>query len=358
MTITKIADVQAPVRAAGGDNEVPRDGMSRPRIIVDCWLCDGVGRRKNVKTGNMNKCSPCGPQKSDPATANLKPGQRLKAYTRTTTYIDVLDDKSNLEAWQMRMVLVGVAADVRLLDNVSALHAEFLGHEQMLITLAGDSDQERREEIQAAMKTIKDELNRRAQVAKEKAGAEAKADLGTLKHGYSELVDQGLPLPVGASFGDVIDMDAYRRATVMLDIVHMEKLLCNDQLAVAGTPDRISQVVEGETLTAPDGYVFKAGELIITDLKTGTVEYGALKMAMQLGFYSRSKLYDHKTGERTDLGNINQKWGIIMNVRAGTGIAELFWADLELGWEAVEVAGKVRDLRSRGRKALVPFTSR
>lgn len=354
MTITKIADVQAPVRAAGGDNEVPRTKKGQPRIIVDCWLCDGVGRRKNLKTDNMNKCGPCGPQKSDPDTANLKVGQRLKAYTRTTTYIDVLDDKSNLEAWQMRMVLVGVAADVRLIENVSALQAEFLEHEQMLITLAGDPDEERREQIRDSMKTIRDELNRRAQVAKEKAGAEAKADLGTLKHGYSELVDQGLPLPKGASFGDVIDMDAYRRSTEFLNIVRMEKLVVSDDLCVAGTPDRESEVKEGIELEAPDGYIFRHGEALITDLKTGTVEYGALKMAMQLAIYSRSTLYDFKTGTRTPR-EVNQKWGLIMNARAGTGISELYWADLELGWEAVQVAGKVRDLRSRGRKALVPF---
>lgn len=335
MSLTKPSDVgPVPKRDAGGDNTVPRDKKDRPRIIVDCWLCDGTGKVPSKKTGNPTKCQGCGKE-------GLSAGKRYKSYTRTTTYIDVIEDKSNLQAWGERMVLLGVARDPKFLDGVT------------------DMDPRREE------KEVKDELNRRAQAAKKIAGSEEKADKGTFLHGLSELVDEDQPLPPGISFEDVVDMDAYRRATRFFKIIHMEKLVVHDEYQIGGTPDRVSTIdVEAFTnefaemmqehggLVAPDGSVIKPGELVITDLKTGTVEYGALKMCMQLAIYSRSKLYCPKTGERTSLGPINQKWGIIMNLPAGSGECTLYWADLDLGWFGVEVAKQVRELRSRSSKSL------
>lgn len=128
-----------------------------------------------------------------------------------------------------------------------------------------------------------------------------------------------------------------------------------DEFRVGGTPERISEWVGDRPLVAPDGHVFGPGEFIITDLKTGTTEYGRLKMAMQLAIYAHSELYYWETGEREKLPNLSQKWGIIMNTRADTGDTDLFWVDLTVGWEAVRIAREIRQLRSAGKKALVYF---
>lgn len=308
-----------PVRDAGGDNEIPRDGNGRPRIWVTCHYCEGSGKLVSEKTGNPIKCQPCKGE-----------GRKYKAYTRTTTYIDVLDDKTNLQAWQMRMVLLGVHRDPKLMRDMGVLD-------------------ETRDD-----KESKDELNRRAQIAKQVAGAEEKADKGTFLHGLSELKDLGEDLPAEISFDDVIDLDAYTKIATGFKIAHMERLVVCDDICVGGTPDRISSWAGEGELIAPDGTVIGRDELLITDLKTGTVEYGALKMAMQLAIYSRSSLYDPETGERSPIGKINQKWGIIMNVPAGSGEGALYWADLELGWAAVQIAGDIREMRRKGKKALVP----
>lgn len=343
--LTKPSDMAAPVREAGGDNEVPRDSKGRPRIWMPCTKqgCE-EGKVPSPKTGNPIKCSTCKGE-----------GRVQRSYTRTTTYIDVLDDKSNLEAWQMRMVLVGVARKTDLLNDVTTLYSEQQAAEIVLRDLAPGSGPEILDEAKAAVKEPKDALNRKAQVAKETAGAEDKADKGTELHALSELVDTGQELPHKISFEDVLDLDAYKRVSEGFRIVHMEKLVVCDELKVGGTPDRVSQWFGDEPLVAPDGHEFRPGELIITDLKTGTTEYGGLKMAMQLAIYANSVLYDHEDGSRQPLGNINRKWGIIMNVPAGTGRGTLLWADLELGWEAVQVAGMVRKMRSVGAKALKPF---
>lgn len=355
--LSKPSDVSAPpVREAGGDNEVPRDAKGRPRIIVPCAKCGATGKGVSEKTGKPVKCKgSCGPTAADP---DLPVGHVRRSYTRTTTYIDVLDDKSNLEAWQMRMVLIGIAQDNGLLNDVTALYAEQQEAESTLRGMGVEGDEAVKAELKAAAKKPKDELNRRAQIAKKKAGAEDKADKGTELHALSELRDLGEDLPKGISFEDVLDLAAYTCASEGFKIVHMEKLVVCDELAIGGTPDRVSEWCGNHTLVAPDGteYVPGDGRRLITDLKTGTVEYGGLKMAMQLAIYSRSKLYDHKTGARSPLENIDQKWGIIMNVPAGSGTGALYWADLELGWEAVQIAGSVRRMRGMGRKALEKLT--
>lgn len=332
-------------REAGGDNLVPRDHNDRPLILKSCYKCSGTGRLPSEK-------------KPPPATIQCGRcrgvGHKLEAHTRTTTFIDVLEDKSNLMAWKGRMTLIGAAIDPRFLEGVTAMDPE-------------------------NSKEDKDMLNRLAESAQTVAGASVKAEKGTHLHGLSELVDEGKELPSGISFGDVIDMDAYKRRTVQFKIRHMERLVVNTQYKVAGTPDRVSTfdgsslldllesgalvsehltVKDGVVyLVAPDGSLIGPDELLITDLKTGSVEYGGLKMAMQLAIYAHSELYDHEAetpeASLSPLGNINLKWGVIMHLPAGEGECELYWADLALGWEAVDVASQVRDLRRRGRKALI-----
>lgn len=314
--------VPIPKRDAGGDNLVPRDSRGRPRIWVDCVTCERTGKVPSEKTGKPIKCSKCKGE-----------GRALRSYTRTTTYIDVLEDKTNLAAWKMRMVLLGIGRDTGLLRDIEQL----------------DLEQDDKE--------AKDELNRRSQVAMKLAGAEDKADKGTFLHGLSELKDLGQDLPEEISFEDVIDLDAYTRISEGFKITHMERLVVCDEIKVGGTPDRVSKWAGDEPLIAPDGSVIGPDENLITDLKTGTVEYGALKMAMQLAIYSRSHLYDPETGERSPLENINQKWGVIMNVPAGTGEGELYWADLTQGWKAVEIASEVRELRRLDKKSLINFTN-
>lgn len=309
----------------GGDDSIPRTKDGRPRIWVKCWSgCDGSGKVPSQKVeGRLNQCPGC-----------KGAGRRLKVYTRTTTFIDCIEDKSNLMTWGKRMVLAGVSLDRTLLDGVAEAYDALRAAVE-----DGDTDE---------VKKHRDWLNRRAEAAADKAGANDKAAKGTELHDYSEAIDKGLALPESASFDDIMHALAWSEETSLFDHAIIEKLVVLDEFEVAGTPDRMMVYTGDIPLVAPDGSVIGKDELICGDLKTGTTEYGQLKMAMQLAIYVHSEAYDPETGERSPQGNVNTKWGIIINIKPDAKQPQLLWADLTLGWEAVHIARDIRSLRSRG----------
>jgi hypothetical protein len=291
-----------------------------------------------------------------------KAGGKPVAHTRTTTFIDCIEDKSNLADWAKRQVLVGAAAKPSLLDA------------------AREADGDR------------DKLNALTEAAMQAAGAHDKREKGTELHGYSELVDAGLALPESASETDRKDMAAYMVATLDFQVVDVEQFCIVNALCCGGTYDR-SLLYTGP---GPLPGMHFENELLMGDLKTGgSADYGGLKMAAQLAVYSRSEKYDHTlfpippltarqkaTGDATkdykkrldnfkkavftaeeaekaysSIGPINQEWGVIIHLPSGSGDAALYWADLTLGWEAAKEALTIRDLRARGKRALIPFKS-
>jgi hypothetical protein len=58
----------------------------------------------------------------------------------------------------------------------------------------------------------------------------------------------------------------------------------------------------------------------------------------------------------SDLPPVNQDWGIIVHLPAGTGTCELYWANLNIGWRLAQLALTIRQERSV-KNALVPFVS-
>ena len=242
-------------------------------------------------------------------------------YTRCTTFVDCIEDKTALATWGNRMVLAGAARRPDLLTAARGL----------------DPD----------APTDKKTLNRLAEQAAAAAGAHTKRDRGTHLHTLTEHADRHHPLP-SLSDADAADLAAYLAATIHLDIAHIERLVVVDDLRVAGTPDRICHY-DGP---GPDGTGF-AGTLI-ADLKTGAIDRGALKMAMQLAVYSRGAFYDHHTGQRSPLPRVDQHWGLILHLPTGSATCTVHWINLDIGWQAVLVAQQVRALRT-ARDMLIPF---
>lgn len=228
-------------------------------------------------------------------------GGKKVAYTRCTTYVDALEDKYNLQKWQQRMVILGLVDRPDLLLSAAA-HRE-----------------------------DKNRLNQVAEDAVEAAKAHAAATVGTAIHALAERIDAGQDIgPVPGEYQR--DLDAYTAATAPLTVLESERFCVLDDLRIGGTPDRI---------------VAYDGENYIADIKTGSIDFGAGKIAMQLAVYAHSRFYDIRSGARTPLPAVNGQRGIVIHLPAGTGTCTLHWVDIAAGWEAVQLATQVRAWRAR-----------
>lgn len=237
-------------------------------------------------------------------------GGKKVAYTRCTTFVGCIEDTYNLSKWQQRMVALGLASRPDLLLSVSA----------------------HRDDKRALDKVCED--------AQEAAKAHAAATTGTALHALTERMDRGMEVGVVPE-EYMADLAAYATATEALTATHIEQFTVLDQLRIGGTPDRV---------------VRYNGKRYIADLKTGSIDYGYLKIAAQLAVYARSRPYDVSTDERLEPHGAEVDKGIIIHLPAGTGTCRLYWVDLLEGWNAVRVARDVREKRSLAYRDLVqPF---
>ena len=244
-------------------------------------------------------------------------GGDLVAYRRATSFVDVLDDKYNLQLWMQRMVAVGLVTRPDLSLAASAA--------------ASDPDANKRQ------------LDDICERSREAAAASSKATIGTALHQLIELMDRG------KAVGVVPDqyrkhLASYERATGALTPVHIERFMVLDDVKAAGTPDRIV-TVEG----LPGCY--------IADVKTGpsTLKYGAPKVAMQLALYAHSMLYDPETGSRAAVTDINLEKAIVVALDAETGDCTLHWIDIQAGWRGVEMCAQVWGWRRSAKNLLSPL---
>jgi hypothetical protein len=238
-------------------------------------------------------------------------GGKPVAYTRATTFVGCLEDTNNLTRWAKRMVALGLASRDDLALRVASLGPQ-----------PDDEEQAR---------SWKKDMDRVCEAATEAAKASAAATIGTALHALTERHDRGLtPGSIPAAYAG--HLDAYAVATQRFSMRHIEAFCVQDQLKIGGTPDRVMEV---------------DGRLVIGDVKTGDVTYGAGKIAMQLAVYAHSELYDVTTGTRTPLGDVDTDRGLIIALDAKTGLCRLLWVDIAAGWESVQLAGQVRQWRNR-----------
>jgi len=235
-------------------------------------------------------------------------GGKPTAYTRCTTYAGSVEDTYKLGQWLQRMVALGLAHRPDLMVSVAAFHDD------------------------------RDELNKICDTAIEAAKGRAAAGVGTALHALADRLDRGEALgPVPPEYD--ADLAAFAQATKPLKVLGMEQFVVYDELKIGGTFDRLYEY---------------GGQRFIGDTKSGSIEWGAGKIAMQLAIYSRSVSYDHKTKTRTPLGDVNQDLGIVVHMPAGQGTCRLKWVDIAAGWQAVQLATEVRAWRSR-KKLIYPF---
>lgn len=305
-----LPDLDGPVFDRNG---VRRSKDGRPYVKSPCPNPDCTdGREPGKRPGTTKLCS-----------KRCTGGVKEVLYTRTTSFVGALEDRQNLEAWQKRIVLLGLKASPMLVDRLRVLDIE---------------DREGLDEL--------------AEHAYEAGDGYRAAQKGTDLHGLTELVDTGQPLPEGVSLDDRRDMAAWVRITerYRMTMLGMERFVVVDRLKVGGTYDR-TVVSDHPGLSCP-----LCTKPKVVDLKTGRIDYGAGKMAQQLAVYANGRGYDPETGKRSSHPVCRHR-GFIVHLAQGTGEASLHSLDLVEGWKAVRLSKAVREHRRVSRGWMTPIDS-
>lgn len=309
-TPAPLPDLDAPVFDRNG---VRRSKDGRPYVKGPCPNpeCDG-GRVAGARGPRSKAC----PKK-------CVEGVKETLYTRCTSYVGALEDRQNLEAWQKRIVLLGLKASDLLRQRLAVL----------------DIDD-------------RDGLDALAEEAYEAGDGYRAAQKGTDLHGLTESVDRGEALPEGVSLADRADMAAWVR---ILDafgvrVLDIERFVVVDRIKVGGTYDR---TIESDDPRLACSLCDKPKVL---DLKTGRIDYGAGKMAQQLAVYANGRQYDAETGKRSP-HRVCRHRGFIVHLPQGTGTASMHALDLVEGWKAVRLSKAVREHRRVSKSWIEPLDS-
>lgn len=182
----------------------------------------------------------------------------------------------------------------------------------------------------AERKTPMKELVRKAQEA---GGSEDASGLGTAFHGLTEVLDGGTdPSYVPRQLEPWLN--AYALAMQDWEPVLIEPFVVCDEIKAAGSPDRYIRHKD-------------TGEVYCADIKSGAnePEY-PMKVTMQVAIGAHSERYDQLTGQRTRIECSHDR-GVLIHapIRGSWPHVELYWLDLNRGWELSKLAYQVRESR-------------
>jgi hypothetical protein len=242
-------------------------------------------------------------------------GTKPEPYTRVTTVAKALDEGGGLAPWKATMTACGIIMR-------RGLRAQW----EALLATTGDP--------WYANKKSKAECKRLVEECSAVGGANDRREVGSALHAITALVDQG-ETPTRLTEETERDVKAYHEGLAAAGIAivpgAVELAVVLDGWQIAGTFDRLAIVPDFDLP-------------LIADLKTGAdLSYSWQSIAIQLAAYSRAEaVYEQGTAadgsddRRLPMPPVDQDWGLIMWLNAGTGELELFLVDLNAGWQAFE----------------------
>ena len=238
-----------------------------------------------------------------------------RTWTRATTVAKTLSDPWGLVDWKLRMVAKGISGreDLRMLASMLPVD------------------------------TGKKQLDEVVEKAIDTAGGNVGRILGDAMHKATAKLDSGDEPEMLPPYDR--DLEAYRDALPLYGVRiapgMVEQVVCLPDLGIAGTFDRI-------VVWDPATY--------IADVKTAkTLDYSWLEIAVQLALYANAEWIarpveiDHGGWEWVwePMPEVNRTQGLVIHLPVGQARCELYWVDLEIGWEAVTLAVDVREWRKR-----------
>lgn len=243
------------------------------------------------------------------------------SWTRATTFAKSVSDTTGIEKWGKRMVARGMSLRPDLASEAAAL-------------------------VDIDAKSAKATLAKVADAAMEHAGGSSAARTGTALHAMTEQLDRGTATVLELPEAHRADLAAYADAMtangVRINPAWIEQVVTVEDLLVAGTFDRIVTV---------DGVNY------IADLKTGQdLGYSWAEIPVQLALYAHAEtIYDFATGHHVPMPDVDQARALVMHAPAGRGTCQLYWVDIEAGWETVQLCQAVRAWRKNAKKCAARF---
>lgn len=232
--------------------------------------------------------------------------KKEEGHTRATTVAAALESRYALERYGKRQVLLGAAARPDVITRVQSCRPDD--------------------------KHLLDQLVETCEGA---AQNDAKANIGSALHADCEAVDLGQPSRLQPPYD--ADVAAWQKAceqasiTIIRDLVEVITVL--PDWKVAGTVDRIVEL---------GSYRY------ILDIKTGSVEYGWCKNAVQLAVYAHGRtIYDPTTKTHQPMPDVEQDLALIAHLPAGQGRCDLYWVDIQAGWDAFQHSMWAREWQRR-----------
>ena len=250
----------------------------------------------------------------------LQPDGTRIGYTRSSTAAKTIDETYNLQRYDVRNVVYGLAYDASLVART--------------IAIGGNPG--------TWQKPEKDAVNGIADDARRVAHDYKKADIGSALHHMTHRVDRGEISNFGIYEDDITAyVNACIEARLEINPAYVECRIVNDLLRMAGSADRIVQ---------------HDGVWRIADIKTGaSIEYGGLGWSAQLSAYAGGVLYDIATEQRLPTPPIDQTTGYIIHLPAGQGRCEIYEVDLVAGHRAAELANEIRAVRKAAKGWISPI---
>ncbi len=269
----------------------------------------------------------------------------LRSYTRATTVCKTYEDTYRLERWAKRQVAYGIG----LRED---LHALTVGH---------DPDNDR-----GIYEKIIDEATSAA-----KAGAAA--NTGTALHRFTEQLDLGQKTIDQFPATWQPHLEVYRKgmadAGFELEPTTVEAVIALDDYKVAGKLDRTVRLTQDIEIPFELSGTVKlpAGAHLIGDLKTGrNMHWSWLSIGIQLGIYANHNAtwevdLDHSAGgTRGPRIDVNRDVAVLFHLPAlkDSPTFDLYFIDLQAGWDAFLCAMEARGHRSTKNKLAIPWRSR
>lgn len=236
-------------------------------------------------------------------------------WTRTTNYIEKIADKYAIHEWDKRNIIQGLVMREDLYLEACA-------------TDLGDA------------KALNDIASR----AKEIAGGNTGARLGTAFHGFTERAKRGEETQAPRKWQGKVDVYlktlAANHLTPRPDL--LERKVVSLRYNLAGTFD--------------DGLQTLDLGLVVGDTKSQKELFTYSQMAMQLGVYANADaMWDPVRGLYEDMPPFNKEKGILLwtpvrGIGETEDVCEPHWVDIAHGWRMLEVVSAVHEFQKAGKR--------